>query len=696
MFRRFLLASQVVAAVLFASFGPTPIAEAQRTIPVNIESQPPGATVWLDSATGPALGTTPMQAVRVATGSHTLIFRLEGHEEARLPVNVRRRRETFRAVLNPLGTISIVAGNDSAQSAAVRIDGQPVGNVPYRSTVQPGRHLVQVGREGFVTFTQWVELAGGQVLTLPVMLEREAPSTGSVLVAADVSGAPVFVDGAPRGSTPTVIENLPVGEHVIEIRPDGLPVHRETVRIVAGERASINPTLRPRPAAGGSLRVIANVPNAVISLDGEPIGNAPATRESVPPGEHILEATAEGYMPVQQPVTIEAGQQRVVSLRLEREQRAMGRIVVNATVDGALVVVDGEEKGSPPVVVENPTPGTHAIAVRAQGYQEFRTTCEVRPGRDCEILARMQPVGTPVRVEANARGAQFYVDGDLQGPVPWEGTLPVGEHRIEVRAEGFETHVEQVQLVSTSSPRTFNVALRAVGDVSEEERVRLAAEMHRARTGAVTHGAAPLPVDLATLDLSIGWPFLAELRLGVGVLDFLDAGFAMRTFGRLTEFEGRVKIGTRVARQIALGAQARFGGGIGLSRDPAADVMMMMPDLQSHPTNTWFFTAEGLMSLNFSDRGAFTLWLGVDAFTDRWDFHASNSDDFVTTDRQNQTRLRLGGSLELVLSRHWNAWALLEGILVGPDNPRRIFGDIYGFGNEDTELYFRLGLTHKF
>jgi hypothetical protein len=124
---------------------------------------------------------------------------------------------------------------------------------------------------------------------------------------------------------------------------------------------------------------------------------------------------------------------------------------------------------------------------------------------------------------------------------------------------------------------------------------------------------------------------------------------------------------------------------------------MMTPALD-HPTNTWFAVAEALGTLIFSDQGAFTLWVGGDAYTDRWDFRADDSDVVVVMDesRQAQTRLRLGGSLELVMNRQWNAWGLLEGVLVGPAATRRLHGDIFGFGFEDTALYVRLGLTHKF
>ena len=122
--------------------------EAQRPVPVNIESIPAGATVYLDTTTGAPLGTTPLSSVRIARGSHTLIFQLTNYEEARLTITVSRRRETFRAVLRALGTIEVSAGNDSARGASVYVDGTPVGggtlgSIPIRvPNLPPGRHQV--------------------------------------------------------------------------------------------------------------------------------------------------------------------------------------------------------------------------------------------------------------------------------------------------------------------------------------------------------------------------------------------------------------------------------------------------------------------------------------------------------------------------------------------------------------------------
>ena len=723
----------VAAAFVFAiSMAPTS-ASAQRPIPINIESTPPGATVLLDAPTAPPLGVTPIRNARVTQGGHILIFRLEGYEETRLNVDVRRRRETFRAVLGALGTISIVPGNDATNGAAVRIDGQPIGNVPYRGPIQPGRHMVQVGREGFVSFSQWIELAGGQIVTLPVNLEREQPATGSILIAGDVSGAPIFIDGEQRGTTPQVIENLAAGAHQIEVRPPDAPAYRETVTIIAGQRAALNPNLRPQAPQGAPLRVITSVPGAQVSIDGEVIGASPISRD-VGPGEHIVEATAAGFAAAQQTITTDGVNARVVSLTLESRPAAPGTITITSQVPNATVTVDNVDRGQPPVVLSDATPGRHAIVVRAPGYQDLRTTCDVETGSECTIDARLEPIGTPVRIATTTeiQGAELFFDGESRGPVPFEGNLPVGMHRLEVRAPGYTSHVEQVLLEQADSRRVFDVQLDLIPTgPSQEELAAQREERERQRGGAMSHAAGILPLQSVTLDLSVGWPYTAELRLSTSIFEFLGAGFTVRSFGYMTDFEGRVQVGVRPVPQIGVGGNVRFGGGIG-------------PD-----ANTAFASAEVLATIYFStelsrtgqgssltDVGAFTLWLGGDVYSDEYPFTAAVCTDVnaepmgargcqpsrhrveaapmpptrrggsFSYGRQDQARLRLGGALELSLDRNWNFWGLLEGILAEPSEDsnadparwttRRSFANVLGIPTTDTEFYFRLGTTYKF
>lgn len=673
-----------VALVLVAS---SASAQKSSTLPVNISSTPPGATVYVDSTGATPLGVTPMKKVRVPRGSHKLIFQLVGHEEAQLAVDIRKWGESFKATLTPLGVIVVNVGGDSAVGAVARIDGESVGKIPVRKTVRPGRHLVQVGKRGFATLSQWVDVLGGQVLTIPAVLESQQAGVGSLLVTADVTGVPVYIDGKQRGGTPLVVEGLTAGEHLVEVRPkgQGYKPFSKVVTIVATKRATVEAKLQGA-ADTGSLRIIANVPSALITLDGADIGVAPAAKAGLKPGQHIVLARAEGYEPVQQTVEVVAGRERVVSLRLESSAAENGKIVVHANLPEATVSIDGQDYGTVPVVLEAVETGTHTIVVRASGYREVRRTCRVDLGRNCELNAELFAMGVPVRVEANVAG-ELFVDDDRVGPVPWEGDLPAGSHEIEIRAEGFRSHLEQIRLVESSQVRLIQVRLAREGDVSSEEREGRREAKRRKFRETVSHAGAPLPVGMTTLDMSLGWPYLGELRFSTGITDYLDAGIAVRTSGRLTDFEARTRVGWRFRNQFSAGAQLRLGGGIGPAR---ADSLAA-----SHKTNSFFVGIDAIGSLHLGEAGAFSIIFGMDVHSDRWDF-AGNDKDFAIAGigRQKLARARLGGALDLVLTKRWNLFFIIEGILT--TKRRRVLGDLFGAGKDDSRIYGRAGFTYKF
>lgn len=585
------------------------------------------------------------------------------------------------------GVVVITAGDEATNGAAIRLDGEPAGTVPLRQTLQPGRHLVQVGKRGFVTFSRWIDLTSGQVETISVTLRPQEARTGSLLVRADVTGIPVFIDGQQRGATPLVVDGLAEGDHLVEIRSpgEGYAPFSEVVRIVAAERATVDASIRVQPDLG-SLRVITNVPGAIVSLDGVDIGISPAAKGGLAPGEHVVMARATGYEPVEQTVTVVAGRERVVSVRFTTASTDASRILVRTNIAEASIFIDGVDYGTPPVTIEPAELGTHAIVVRAPGYREVRRSCSVSPSKNCDVYAELFPLGVPVRVEANVQDAQLFVDGELRGPMPWEGDLPAGSHRIEVRAEGYRSHTEQVRLEKADSVRLIQVILSpVVTDIEDEDADKEARRIDPLRN-TVTHAGAPVPVGVAALDFSAGWPWIAAVDFRTGLTRFLDVGLWVGTFGRLTDVAINTKAGWRVSDNFSLGGELSVGGGAGpAQRDVNGD---------KHPTNNFFFAVDAIFSLHFPPRGALSLWMAMDFNSDRWDFDGANNDVVVADSRQNVVRGRLGGSLEVVVTRKWNVWVEVEGIVAGRD--RRILGDIFGGGRNDTRVYAQAGATFKF
>lgn len=741
---RTFLQSLFVTFVFLAAGGPSwASAQTRGGIPVNIESVPPGATVFLDSTDGAPLGTTPLSAVRIARGSHTLIFRLENYEEARLTISVARRRETFRAVMRALGTIEVSSGNEGSRGGTVTVDGSPVGgtlgSLPIRvPNLPPGRHQVRVEREGYVAFEQWVEVAGGQTVRVTAMLERMAPDTGSILVDCDVRGAAIFIDGRDTGrQTNTVLDDIAIGTHEIEIRMEGMEPFRQTVLVQRGARAEIHATIRPAAPTAGRLTVIISPAEAAgaatVLIDSAPLPTGIRTRSDLEAGTHVVQVTAPGFVEASSTVTITAGQASTVEIRLEAVRGEPSDINLQASVPGATITVDGEDHTSP-YVADETEGGTHSVVVRAAGFTEVAFTCSTVNGTsdagDCQRTVELEPLQVRLRAETTSptrEPATLYIDDREVSTLPYEGRIPVGGHVFEVRATGYETYRQQVEVEYDEGDITISANMV---DSSEA-----------AAAGATTHSAIPIPMNHPMIDLSIGWPYLAEIRLNIGLHELVDAGFSIRTFGRITEFEGRARFGVRVLEQLGFGAQVRFGGGIGPNAGFARPSYSVLPDRPvacAAPTTTGacpnqdteamgagtpfsagvnnaFFSLEGNMSLLLEPVATVTLWLGFDLNSDQYYGHPQGGGAYLdigpsgdaicsvgtgmgattTCNRQDQFRIRLGGAAEFNITRNWGFYIIFEGVLWQPPDHRRLLSDLVGEGPE-IRIYPRLGATYRF
>lgn len=142
------------------------------------------------------------------------------------------------------------------------------------------------------------------------------------------------------------------------------------------------------PPRVGSVRIIVSAQGSPtlpagtrITFDGEPVSGDPPTVASVQPGEHVVNVSAEGYVPLQTSVSIAAGQFRAMSLTLVRTTAA-GSLRVISPVAGAQVALDGAIIGTVPLQRSEVPSGRHTLEVRASGYRPLQQAIEVQAGQE--------------------------------------------------------------------------------------------------------------------------------------------------------------------------------------------------------------------------------------------------------------------------------------------------------------------------
>lgn len=111
----------------------------------------------------------------------------------------------------------------------------------------------------------------------------------------------------------------------------------------------------------------------------------PSLTFTLDPGRHTVQLRHEGYAPLFEDRDLPPGGE----VRIDAQpHRLPGHIEVRATVEGARVLLDGEDLGLVPLQQEV-EPGHHEVVVRADGYVPHRSVLDLLPGGTASVRATL-------------------------------------------------------------------------------------------------------------------------------------------------------------------------------------------------------------------------------------------------------------------------------------------------------------------
>lgn len=470
--------------------------------------------------------------------------------------------------------------------ATVRVDSAtapPLGQTPLtRAMIPQGLHHLYFDLPGYVQGTVDVNVG----VRNPTPVNITLVQAGNIYVAADVDGAPIYLDGTQVGVTPGRLNNVPPGAHIVELRMEGREPVRETVNVTPGALATVNVTLRPRVAPTGSVRVIVSNPNGAVpgdlqvTLDGAPLAGTPPSNDAVQPGTHIVQVSANGFRSTRREITVTAGQSQAVAIDLEAAAATSGSLRVIVPVAGAQAFIDGDPLGLTGGRADRSdvAPGQHTVRITAPGRDQVVREVAVVAGqqRVLELADTDLPVSAArgrvsVVVPATPE-AEIFVNGEPVGRGRYSrDNAAAGELTVLVRAPGFNELTQQCT-VADDHPCELNLTLVRTPQAPQGPRP---IDIARRRAGISTFGAAPLTRGDGAFDAVAsfgGMPL--ELRATMGFVPdnsfpsfgnfAIDGGIAIRTRFDWYEFELRSRAGWRFANDlVAVGGEVRAYGALG-------------------------------------------------------------------------------------------------------------------------------------
>lgn len=687
---------------------------------VRIDSAPQQAAIYLDDEKYGIVAYTPWNG-KLQKGNWTVIIKKDGFEDVTRIIDVKRTRRVQETLIPMVkkeqpAVLEVRPDADkNAFNAEVWIDGQLQGKIPVTLKLDDGRHLVEIKKDGYEKFSQWVTVKEGERVNInPMLRALKVNDVGSILVNSDVNDAEVYLDGnVQSGKTPMVLPNISAGPHVIEVRKAPALPWRQTVEVEADKTTKVTAELQATIGGeGGNIRVLSNVEGAVVYLDGTERGPVPIDLTAVKAGEHVVEIRAAGFASREERVTVAVGAATVLKLDLQSDSAtSKGTVKVVSPVAEAEVFIDGERIGVVPQEKQLGT-GEHFVVVSKPGFQSYEKKLVVEEGKVITITAELKSVGG-LRFLSNPLGAQVMLDGQAIGVTPMVNEdVPAGEHIITMRLDGY-FDFETSKTVEGGTLEVVNAAFERI------ETGPTLAEVEREQRSLASFGARTLPSGRSTIDFSTGYPYYmgGGITVGAGRLGGFgfDAGVDLRSYfvrtdlalkARLNVYDknpfsfgvfGKAGVGSDVLGKSErgtvfsdLGAAASLTG-LGAVTITFKGYLSMWTDRHCPEYKNGRFSGDADATQTCKDYAAGTIGQTAKARIDR-----ALGGENKLFDRDSGVRFMTAIIIEIAVRQRWNLWAEFESGFF-QDSRAAFIDDLYGPMAVDDKLrYFRAGGTFKF
>jgi hypothetical protein len=266
---------------------------------------------------------------------------------------------------------------------------------------------------------------------------------GTATFASVPSGAQVFVDGQPVGTTPVRVE-LQVGRHNVELQLKGAK-RTQSLEVVHGQDVGVAIDWKAKPVGG--LQAASVPPGAKVIIDGRTRGVTPLTLHDIVAGQHtVVLETALGS--VRRQITVSEGRTETLS-----ESIYAGWLHVSAPIDVVLF------EGVKPLQLDTSNrvllrPGVHEITAqnRELGFN-LTQSVEIEPGATATLDIDTQYSSLTVK---GPDGATVFVDAEKVGETPLVNhPVKIGSRDIKVVDPSGATYHLTVNV--TRAPAQVNV-----------------------------------------------------------------------------------------------------------------------------------------------------------------------------------------------------------------------------------------------
>ena len=354
-------------------------------------------------------------------------------------------------------SVVVTAYLDSTQqsSAQVNIDGGITFELADHYLIRPGKYQVTAHAEGYIDLQQNFVVGKEDHQLLALQMVKKP---GHLEVTTNPPNAVILVDGQLVNNkmvaakavdrSPKTISPLSPGQHQLEIKAPRYFSQTTAVEIEGLDQTqNLHVDLKP---AWGFGQISTSPAGADVLIGETLLGKTPVTIEILSEGEEI-NIRLPGYKPWSKKLTVNTGE--TVEIPEITLDPADGIIDLSSNPSGATVTIDGNYRGTTPIILDVSAHEQHVISLFLNGHITRKKTVTLIPGETETLNVSLAANKGDLQIVASPTGTSVWIDGTLMGNLgngnlsSTKGktfSLPSRPHRIQIKKPGYATQTRIV------------------------------------------------------------------------------------------------------------------------------------------------------------------------------------------------------------------------------------------------------------
>ena len=203
-------------------------------------------------------------------GQHVIIAQAPGYTTRTDTIDFRAE-QTMRITLERQAATTVTI-RCATPTALIYVNNEPQGRGECSLQLSPRTYLVKAVLDGYETVEMPITVTGKEDQVFNIRELRQV--FGTLNVSYKPSGSRVIIDGQQRGTTPTIIKNMPAGKHNVVISKDGyITYSNDAFMVEANDETKLTGELRrdgntknvaEKPASHSSSRTPRSSSRAVV------------------------------------------------------------------------------------------------------------------------------------------------------------------------------------------------------------------------------------------------------------------------------------------------------------------------------------------------------------------------------------------------------------------------------------------------